>query len=187
MSDAPDQPSVATTEPAGSSFRHEVVVTPSFYLVRDEPSKNYGVGNCRIVFYAIGEKGAVQFMLGTDWAIEKVRAHLSNFPRHRRDDVQPQAWDIGYHSRVPMYDGQSPMERRCDVLGATCYYDGSSLQAEDWVEGFCAGGTEWLWPRLEQYYRFTFEDGTHPDLTPEYRQHPDDRPKVSQDEPAKRT
>lgn len=153
-----------------------VEVSPSYYLVRDEPAKNYGVGNVRMWFYLKGPKGAVQFQIGTDWGIKPVREHLERFGWSQYDDPrQPRGWDLGYHSHEPHYDGQGPMGDDCEVLGGKCFYDGSSLQAEKVVEGFLAGGTNWLWPKLAEYYRYTFEDGPYPDFTPEYPKHPDDR------------
>lgn len=63
----------------------------------------------------------------------------------------------------------------CSILDPDpCYYDGSSLNAEQLVEGFRAGGTDWLWPKLEEYWRCIFEDGPYPDFSPEYAKHPDD-------------
>jgi hypothetical protein len=53
-----------------------------------------------------------------------------------------------------MYSGQSPMGK-CDFLDV-CYYDGSSLQADEWVPKFIEGGTEWLWPALEDKYNEIF-------------------------------
>ncbi len=45
----------------------------------------------------------------------------------------------------------------CPYLGKPCYYDGSSLHAEKvFDEVFLPGGTEKLWPYLEDYYYETF-------------------------------
>lgn len=140
------------------SFEKIVQVTPSYNKIDPDPSKNYGIGHCRIRFILKGEKGAVQFMIGTDWGIESVRRHLDKFPVRPRDieDMRkPKGWDVGYHSPKPMYEDQ-PCMGKCDVLGCDCYYDGSSLLADEWVEDFMAGGTDWLWPKLEEYYKSRF-------------------------------
>ncbi len=156
-------------------FETWVECQPSYYLIRDEPAKNYGVGNMKIVFYLKGPKGAVQWMIGTEWGIKPVREHLDRFGWSKYDDPrQPKAWDIGYHAHEPQYEDQSKMGDDCHVLGGPCYYDGSGLNAEPFVEGFLAGGTDWLWPKLAEVYRAWFEDGKWPDLTPEYRKHPDE-------------
>lgn len=146
-----------------SGYEHRVEVAPGHCWLHSDDNKNYGVGSCRIFFYCIGEKGAVQFVLGTDWFPEAARRHLAKFPPSR--DPQPRAWDLGYHSPVPHYEGQDSMGQ-CSVLGSECYYDGSTLNAENWVEGFLNGGTEWLWPKLEEYYRCVFEGGEYPNVEP---------------------
>ena len=51
------------------------------------------------------------------------------------------------------------------------------LNADEVIEGFLAGGTDWLWPKLEEYYACIFEGAPFPDFTPHYLPHPDDRPK----------
>lgn len=153
-------------------FEHRVEVSPGHCLLHKDPNKNFGVAACRIWFYCIGPKGAVQFQIGTDWYPEAARLHLRQFPaRPIWETRQPEGWDVGYHAREPQYEGQESM-KDCHLLGCDCYYDGSSLQADEWVEGFINGGTEWLWPRLEQLYRSRFEGGEYPDVTPIPRKNP---------------
>ena len=140
-----------------SEFEKLVFVSPAFDKRSDDPSKDYGISACQITFILKGPLGAVQFMIGTDW-------HLPDVQRERRqwqynfdqqyDKIHPQGWDVGYHSPRPMYCDHKPM-KNCYVL-ETCYYDGSSLLAEDWVPQFIAGGTEWLWPALQQEYQRHF-------------------------------
>lgn len=157
-----------------AALGHRVEVSPGFYLVRPEPSKNYGIGACRVTFYAIGALGAVQFMIGTDWYPERARQHLSKFPsRPVWEDTQPTGWDVGYHAKVPQYEGHTS-SGQCEVIGCECFYDGSSRQADEWIEGFINGGTDWLWPRLDQLYRCRFEGGEYPDVTPIPKLHPDE-------------
>ena len=138
-------------------FEKIVEVMPAFDRRDPDPAKNYGVSSCRIVFILKGPKGAMQFIIGTNWYVPSAREHLSQFLRTERDfQMKPDGWDVGYHSPVPMYEGQTPMGE-CHVLKeGDCYYDGSSLQAEEWVEDFVAGGTEWLWKKLEERYRMRF-------------------------------
>lgn len=150
-------------------LEHRVDIKPGHCWLHEDPSRNYGVAACRIWFYVIGPKGVVQWQIGTDWYPDAALKHLAKFPK--REQREPMAWDLGYHSYTPHFDGQTQMA--CDLLpGGKCYYDGSSLNAETWVEGFVNGGTEWLWPRLEQYYRYIFENGKPPDVAPITRPHP---------------
>lgn len=137
------------------AFEQIVKVSGAYDKRHPEPSKNYGIGACRIWFILKGPKGAVQFQVGTDWYLPEVQKELlDKFPRNAL--TQPQGWDVGYHSPKPMYEGQTPMGE-CDILGCECYYDGSSLAADQWIPYFIAGGTEWLWSRLEEMYKERFE------------------------------
>lgn len=142
-----------------SKFEKIVTVSPAFDKRSDEPGKNYGIGSCRITFILKGEKGAMQFMIGTNWYVPSAREHLKNFPMSRSDLQQkPDGWDVGYHSYKPMYEDQTSMTGECHVLNAPCYYDGSSLMADEWVEQFVAGGTDWLWKKLEEQYHSRFDE-----------------------------
>ena len=140
-------------------FETIVWVAPAY----DRQSEGYGVGACRITFVLKGPLGAVQFMIGTEWYTPSAREHLLNFPHTTKRclEMKPSGWDVGYHSPKPMYQGHSPMGGTCELVeGGQCYYDGSGLMAEEWVEGFVSGGTKWLWPRLRSQYAEWFEDNS---------------------------
>lgn len=138
------------------TFERVVHVSPAY----DERDEGYGIGACRIAFILKGERGAVQFMIGTDWYLPHVQKEPST--RRLSQHVKPDGWDVGYHSRVPMHDDQPSME--CDLTPeGRCFYDGSGLMADEWIPEFLAGGTEWLWPRLERQYRDMFEDSSDPE------------------------
>ncbi len=140
-----------------SEFEQIVLVSPAFDKRHSNPAKNYGIGACRITFILKGPKGAVQFMIGTDWFLPHTQKENRNWQHDfdiRFDKIKPVGWDVGYHSPISKYEGQTPMESKCDfVTGGTCYYDGSGLLANDWIPHFLAGGTKWLWPKLEDEYR----------------------------------
>lgn len=146
-------------------FERIVTVTPAYDKRSDDPKKNYGIGSCRIFFVLKGELGAVQFMIGTDWYPVKVQKEFkdkgpSDFEL-KYFSPKPDGWDVGYHSPKPMYDGQHKMEK-CDHLEGGCYYDGSGLRAQEWVKDFVMGGTNWLWPKLEEEYKYRFVDKEEP-------------------------
>lgn len=148
-------------EPAGE-FTRRIDFLSAFDKRSDNPSKNYGIGAVRMVFLLIGEKGAVQWMIGTGWYTASAVTHLAGFPPSGFDKPRPSGWDLGYHAKAPKYEGQSPMGH-CHVLAeGDCFYDGSSLNAELPIEGFLAGGLDYLWPKLEALYRSTFEDAPWP-------------------------
>jgi hypothetical protein len=68
-------------------------------------------------------------------------------------DVRPpMAVDLGYHSKVPLYDEQTPSFTDCPFTGGECYYDGSGLRAMEVYKEFRTRGEEWLWNELEEFY-----------------------------------
>lgn len=71
--------------------------------------------------------------------------------------------DLGYHSKVPMHDGQEPISKSCEFTGGACYYDGSSLNAAEAMYSLVNGGDKALWEFLEAYYEHVFYGGAFPD------------------------
>lgn len=132
----------------------KILFTPAFDRHDPDPSKNYGIGSVDIIFVLIGDKGAVQFILSTDWHLPHVRKELDDkgFP------CKPSARDIGYHSPKPMYEGQTIATKHCEYLGGICYYDSSALQADKYFNILVEGGDDALWKSLEQYYREIFDE-----------------------------
>lgn len=138
-------------------FERIVWVSPAY----DRRSEGYGIGACRVTFVLKGPAGAVQFMIGTDWYVPSAREHLESFPAGRLDGQRkPMGCDVGYHSPKPMYEDHPPIRTKCELVeGGECYYDGSGLRADEWIEDFVAGGTPWLWPKLREEYAYWFEGG----------------------------
>lgn len=97
------------------------------------------------------------------------------------DDIylMPTAADVGYHSKVPRYEGQMPIRKvvkwgekngdtwtetvwgdptPCEYTGGNCYYDGSGLQAEElWLKVLNARNTDIIWMELEDRYKYWLE------------------------------
>lgn len=147
---------------AGERLVRDVIFTPGFDRRHPEPSKNYGISGGRLTFIVKGSKGAIQFVMGTPFypasAVQHLINHYANDGREIAKSMAPFGWDVGCHSSVPRYEGQEPMQSHCDVIGGKCFYDGSSLQAEEWLSEFLINGTNWLWPELERRYRSTFDE-----------------------------
>lgn len=118
-----------------------------------DPTKNYGVRGMHIRFLLKGEKGAVQFLLYTDWMPKRtVQEYAMQFPDSALK-YQANPADIGYHAYVPQYEGATLITESCPELnGVPCYYDGSSLQAEYVYWAFVNEGEEAMWALLQERY-----------------------------------
>jgi hypothetical protein len=149
-----------------ATYRHEFRIFPGYDKRDPNPSKNYGIHGVEMKWFVIGDKGAVQFVLSTSW-------YPSNVRRERGYDhgtglverclVTPMPTDLGYHSPVPMHEGQTSISETCEFIGGgPCYYDGSTLNAEDPFDVLTDEGEEALWKFLEQYYEATFNGAEYP-------------------------
>ena len=115
-----------------------------------DPSKNYGIHGMTLRFVLKGELGATQFVFYTGQYLP----HVAEEFWRKHDGYNPfkgMGADIGLHSPKPIYEGQTPMD--CHLLeGGKCYYDGSSLQAQEFESEFFSGGTDAIWKMLEGRY-----------------------------------
>lgn len=113
-----------------------------------DPSKNYGIRRTYLKFILKNDLGAVQYLLMIPH-IDK-----NDWPSWTEGTM---GLDVGYHSPKPMYEGQNPMD--CDLFGR-CYYEGSTLRAEEWTEKiFSVRGERsevLLWEMLEQEHARIF-------------------------------
>jgi hypothetical protein len=138
-----------------------VTFEPAFDRRDPDPSKNYGIHGVALRMVLKGPEGAVQFLLYTNWQLPHVTAEEDRKPIYRERPhllCHPMPADLGYHSRIARYDGQRPMGDACEYLdGATCYYDGSGLNAESVYERLLREGDAGVWAALEDYYRETLQ------------------------------
>jgi hypothetical protein len=147
------------------AFEHKIETEPAFDKRHPDPHKNYGVHGLTMRFLSIGPKGAIQFLLYTNWHLPHVQHELLNKCHGPEVSgaycrLNPMPADIGYHSYVPRYEGQSVVTKSCPVLGGKpCYYDGSSLQAEEYFAILVREGLDALWMALDERYASTFEGG----------------------------
>jgi uncharacterized protein (TIGR02996 family) len=134
---------------------------------------DYGIHGVDLRLALVGPKGAVQFVLFTNWHLPEVQGSMLEHQatrlvagRSRQETVAalgalftPLPADLGYHSKRPMYEGQEPMGNGepCDYLGVPCYYDGSGLGARRPWEALLRGGHEAVWKLLEDEYRDRFD------------------------------
>jgi len=139
-------------------FERIVNFSQPFDKRSNDPNKNYGIGSLRIRFILKGKKGAVQILLGANMYLsatinEYNKKGINLFTNYKGDDKPVyDCWDVGYHSKKPMYEGQEKMD--CDIFKNGCYYDGSSLRGRDdkVAEMFLEKGEDAIWEYLEKYY-----------------------------------
>lgn len=122
--------------------------SPAWDKRNDDPSKNYGIHGMELRFVLKGEQGATQFVIYTNWMLPHLRYG------HKKVEgflAEPLPADVGYHARVPQYEGDSVSFESCEYLdGAPCYYDGSGLMAQDLFDKFVAQGEDIVWSELEE-------------------------------------
>ena len=127
--------------------------SPAYDKRDPDPTKNYGIHGVSLRMVLKGQRGAVQFLLYTGWQLPHVRDEFKGTATH----VLPA--DVGYHSPVPLYEGQNKITESCQYLdGQACYYDGSGLAAERFFDVLTQEGDVGVWRELERYYAETFEE-----------------------------
>lgn len=144
-------------------LEHKIEFEPAFDRRDPDPKKNYGIHGLTMKFLVIGKKGAIQFVIYTNWHLPAVQEWLigkckgSDRNGYAFCSLKPMAADIGYHSLNPQYEGQSKMIDNCPYLNdKPCYYDGSSLQAERYLDILIQYGAGKLWEELDARYQATF-------------------------------
>ena len=135
------------------SLERKLEISAAYDKHSKEPGKNY-VHGVEMRWYILGPAGAIQFVLYTNWHLK----HVQDEQDARLDRQFPHLFchplpaDIGYHSHVPRYKGQTILSENCDILKGPCYYDGSSLNAHQFYKILIEQGGEALWMALEKEY-----------------------------------
>lgn len=147
-------------------------VTPAYDLRSASDGINYGIGSMGLYFAVKGPLGGVSAKLSTSWYLPaqqqtSLDLYTKGYPFDPCEELmQPRWWDISIHAKRPQYDTQYSIPD-CELTDGECYCDGSALWGrEAWLPGFLHGGSDWLFARLEDYYREQFEGGPPVDLTP---------------------
>jgi hypothetical protein len=140
--------------PDKDGLRRVMQFEPAWDRSSPDPKKNYGVHCMNARWMLIGPLGVVQFLLHTGWQLPHIRDRLRG-SSSAEYAFQAQPADLGYHWRVPTYEGQEQANYPCDFFegGQHCYYDGSGLNAIRVFEAFTARGEDAIWGELEDYYR----------------------------------
>src|SRR5688572_4954779 len=111
----------------GKAMQRVVEFSPAFDKRHPDPKQNYGVHGVELRMVQVGEQGAVQFLLYTNWMLPHVEKEQDS-RWHDHTLCHPMPADLGYHSKVPTYEEQSMTDTDCKYTGGVCYYDGSGLQ-----------------------------------------------------------
>ena len=131
--------------PYNEILERAVIFEPGY----DDPAPGrYGRHGMEIRWLLRGPRGAAQFLMHTGWVpgVKGVAPQVSH--------IFPMAVDIGYHARVPQYEGAEEwgLHENCAYIGGKCYYDGSGLQAEEIMKRFIVDGETVIWAALEARY-----------------------------------
>ena len=129
----------------------EIVFMPAYdQRPKNKGDKDYGIHGVDMRWYLHGPKGVIQFVVYTGWYIPTLVRELGHHG-------EPLPADVGYHSYVPMYEGQEPITPGCEILGGSkCYYDGSGLRAYEYFDTLTKEGGEAVWKLMEEEYERRF-------------------------------
>ena len=116
-----------------------------FDAAYDQRDKGGGIHGVTIRFVAKEDNKAITFVIYTHWMLPGI-----DFP-----GWEPMPADLGYHSPRPMYEGQTSLED-CPYTGGVCYYDGTSLGAQEPFDILRRDGLESLWKYLDETYEDRF-------------------------------
>ena len=139
----------------------KIVQFSAAYDKRDpDPKKNCGIHGVTIRFIYKGDKGATQFVLYTNWQLPHVtEEQRKNMSQDKYFLFEPLPADLGYHSPIPQYEGQTCVQDECEYLdGKPCYYDGSALQAARVYKRLLEEGEDGVWAELADTYEYRFEN-----------------------------
>mgnify|MGYP001608584048 FL=1 len=165
LSPYPTRKAKKPAKPKKEKLEKQINFEPGYDYIYGIPKKDprYGRHGMSIRFVLKGTRGAVQFLMFTNWLPMVKKDEWSYEPTYKgMGDVAnlfPMAADIGYHSPRRMWKGQMPMKGKCEyVIGGICYYDGSGLDAEEYMVTLINEGEEALWKKMEKCYRETLDD-----------------------------
>src|SRR5690606_33300190 len=138
-------------------FERHLSLTPPYDRRHPDPRKSYGIHGVDLTMLLLRGNRAVQFVASLPVYLPHVVDELLGNGKPSWS-FKGMGCDVGYHSPVPMYDSQEPLMDDCPFTGGKCYYDGSSLRAEEWYEQWLLHGTDEIWLMLEHEWRNRFGD-----------------------------
>jgi len=135
-----------------------------------DPKKNYGIHGCDLWFAVKGKKGAAVFMMNSGWFLpETIREYHkkgqnlfvfeNKFAKDGLSVMYPMSVDIGIHSKKNIFYGEivkAHGKKSCNFTGGKCFYDGSAISSEKFMNILISEGSEKMWAALEKYYHDAF-------------------------------
>ena len=142
-------------------FEKIIKFTPAYDKRSKDPKKDFGIHGVELQMFLKGSKGVIHFIVYTNWHLphvqEEINAKLCSFYFPYLFHL-PHPADIGYHSPIPMYEGQESITPKYEFLnGKPCYYDGYDLQAEAVFKILLKEGSNGVWEELERRYHSIFK------------------------------
>lgn len=134
-----------------STFARRVSFAAAYDKRDPNPSKNYGIHGVRITFAVIRDGEGLTFSVLTNWQLPHVQAEADAQKSKPGRDYRPMAFGVDIHRKVPTYEDQAPIEN-CSITGGDCYFDGSALLGESFLETLITGGDEALFARMEKQF-----------------------------------
>lgn len=140
------------------SLKRSIKVYPAFDKRNPDSKKNYGVGSATVQFAVVGKEGVVSYSVFSGWYLPHIEKEWKTNGTFSRG-VRHMSAGCNYHSRVPQYEGHTPI-KNCTLLdGDACYCDGTSITNDLWLV-LLEGGDEELFDELEIRYNQHFrQDG----------------------------
>jgi len=132
----------------GEIFEKIIEMPPAY-----DRGEDGGVHGLELRMILKGDKGAVQFVLYTNWFLELANREARGF---NNQIMPPIPADLGFHSKKPMYEGQEVMDLECEYTNGLCYYDGSGLAADAVFAILLKEGSDGVWKYLHRYYQSIF-------------------------------
>ncbi len=133
-----------------------VEIIPAFDERNNDPKGNRRIHGAALKFVLKGEKGAVQFLINTNWHLPHVQDELDKRTintHHPHLLCHPLPANVGYHSPVSLHNEHEIVIDSCPYLdGKPCYYRFSMVQAKSLFEIMIAKGHEALWEELQKRY-----------------------------------
>lgn len=147
-------------------FKNIVNFRPAFDKRNADPSKDYGIGSMRCTMVLIGKKGAVSFVFSTGILLERTIEEYIKEGRAKYELTdyghfflnKPMAFQVGYCSPKPLYEGQQITTAMCPWIGCSCYSDSSSLLSDEYLKTLIKEGSDKTWEMLEKFYQDNFKN-----------------------------